>query len=75
MTNIHKRGTPTNPQPWHWMMRPMAELGPAPRTCRYPIGDPKSRRFRFCGGKIGHGSYCMKHARRCYLKLRHTTSD
>ncbi|HEY8163325.1 MAG TPA: GcrA family cell cycle regulator [Methylocystis sp.] len=32
--------------------------------CRWPMGDPTSPEFRFCGGKspIGGGPYCAHHA-------------
>jgi GcrA cell cycle regulator len=33
--------------------------------CRWPMGDPTTPEFRFCGGRspIGGGSYCVHHAR------------
>jgi len=36
--------------------------------CRWPMGDPTSPEFRFCGGKspIGGGPYCAHHARVAY---------
>jgi GcrA cell cycle regulator len=36
--------------------------------CRWPMGDPTSPEFRFCGGKskIGGGPYCAYHARVAY---------
>lgn len=36
--------------------------------CRWPMGDPTSPEFRFCGGKspIGGGPYCAHHARIAY---------
>ena len=36
--------------------------------CRWPMGDPTSAEFRFCGGKssIGGGPYCAYHARVAY---------
>lgn len=43
----------------------MAEL--RERSCRWPIGDPKSEDFRFCGCKSAHGlPYCETHARIAY---------
>ena len=31
-------------------------------ACRWPIGDPESRDFGFCGrARSGHGSYCAGH--------------
>ena len=36
--------------------------------CRWPVGDPSSPEFRYCGGKapIGEGPYCAHHSRMAY---------
>lgn len=36
--------------------------------CRWPMGDPTTPEFRFCGGKspVGGGPYCAHHARIAY---------
>ena len=36
--------------------------------CRWPVGDPSSSEFRYCGGKapIGDGPYCAFHSRMAY---------
>jgi GcrA cell cycle regulator len=34
--------------------------------CKWPIGDPSSDSFTFCGRRIGDGSYCVEHARVAY---------
>ena len=34
--------------------------------CKWPIGDPASDGFTFCGRRIGDGSYCTEHARLAY---------
>ena len=36
--------------------------------CRWPVGDPASSEFRYCGGKapIGEGPYCAFHSRMAY---------
>ena len=36
--------------------------------CRWPIGDPSSPDFRYCGGEapIGAGPYCRFHSRIAY---------
>lgn len=36
--------------------------------CRWPMGDPTTAEFRFCGGKaaVGGGPYCAYHARVAY---------
>ena len=39
----------------------LMELGPS--TCRWPIGDPMSPDFRFCGARTQDGAtYCSHHA-------------
>lgn len=30
--------------------------------CRWPVGDPSSENFHFCGRKTGDGQYCDEHA-------------
>lgn len=35
-------------------------------SCRWPIGDPKTPEFRFCGDKIVKGSYCDHHRKIAY---------
>jgi GcrA cell cycle regulator len=37
-------------------------------TCRWPMGDPTTPEFRFCGGPspVGGGPYCAYHARVAY---------
>ena len=43
----------------------MAEL--TPRMCRWPMGDPKSPDFRFCGCQAEPGMpYCEEHAKIAY---------
>lgn len=36
--------------------------------CRWPVGDPSSAEFRYCGGRapIGEGPYCTLHSRMAY---------
>lgn len=34
--------------------------------CKWPIGDPTSREFSFCGRRASEGVYCMEHARVAY---------
>ena len=45
---------------------PMLQLGA--RMCRWPLGDPASPDFRYCGADspIGEGPYCKYHARVAY---------
>jgi GcrA cell cycle regulator len=35
-------------------------------TCRWPIGDPSSADFFFCGGQTSTGPYCGHHSRVAY---------
>lgn len=35
--------------------------------CRWPLGDPTSKQFRFCGQPVDHGTpYCADHGRVAY---------
>ncbi|QUD87129.1 cell cycle sigma 70 cofactor GcrA [Phenylobacterium montanum] len=34
--------------------------------CKWPIGDPSSDGFTFCGRRAGEGPYCIEHARVAY---------
>lgn len=34
--------------------------------CKWPIGDPSSREFSFCGRRASEGVYCIEHARVAY---------
>jgi GcrA cell cycle regulator len=39
------------------------------RTCKYPIGDPQSPDFTFCGAAPNSiGPYCHRHHRLCYRR-------
>ena len=40
--------------------------------CRWPVGDPSSAEFRYCGGKapIGDGPYCSFHSRMAYQPMQ-----
>ena len=35
-------------------------------NCRYPIGDPQTPDFHFCGAPIVRGPYCARHYAVCY---------
>jgi GcrA cell cycle regulator len=38
-------------------------------TCRWPVGDPRSARFFFCGAPPAHGKpYCAEHCARAYRR-------
>ena len=34
--------------------------------CKWPIGDPATDNFTFCGRRAGDGPYCVEHARVAY---------
>ena len=45
-------------------------LGLSTHSCRWPIGNPESHDFGFCGReKTARGSYCDDHARGAFRKL------
>ena len=52
---------------------PAAPIGVAltdltPCMCRWPLGDPHDKDFRYCGKpKAARGAYCEAHARKAYL--------
>lgn len=47
----------------------IATLGP--RDCKFPIGDPGSPSFFFCGArKLDLLPYCEAHAHRCYVAAK-----
>ena len=47
--------------------------------CKWPIGDPTSDGFTFCGAKREQGPYCCDHAKRAFLPAstakRHSVSE
>lgn len=48
------------------------------RVCKWPVGDPNSKEFRFCGRKTKPGSvYCEAHAEMAYqpAKRRRRNSE
>jgi hypothetical protein len=43
-----------------------------PNACRWPCGDPKDPRFRFCGRPAAKGAYCEEHTAAAYMpRSRH----
>jgi len=34
--------------------------------CRWPLGDPSSPDFRYCGSPVASGPYCLHHGRLAY---------
>jgi hypothetical protein len=37
-------------------------------SCRFPLGDPKSREFKFCGAPASKPPYCPECAERAFVK-------
>jgi GcrA cell cycle regulator len=50
------------------MTEPVTIMELRESTCRWPLGDPASPEFRYCGGDspIGEGPYCRYHSRIAY---------
>ena len=40
--------------------------------CRWPVGDPSSSEFRYCGSRapVGEGPYCAHHSRMAYQPVQ-----
>lgn len=61
------RRNPTPPKP----TRGAAHAYAPPRTCAWPMGDPRSPDFHFCGEAAIDGKpYCREHADRAYVRYR-----
>jgi len=70
-----QRARPPKPSPAPQQVRPPCtiprpEIGPGlvahledlgPHTCHWPVGDPASDGFRFCGRRAPHQPYCDAH--------------
>lgn len=59
------------PEPIEEIVEPFAEtvtiMELRESMCRWPIGDPTTAEFRFCGSRSGTGgSYCCRHSRLAY---------
>ena len=72
----HRLGLSGRPSPIKRREPPTAPVAEAPgatilslteRMCRWPIGDPRSAGFRFCGRAVVPGqTYCAEHAALAY---------
>jgi GcrA cell cycle regulator len=50
--------------------------GPRARTCCWPLGEPGTVSFRFCGAEALPGKpYCAEHAAVAYVKMRDRHED
>jgi len=46
------------------------------KMCKWPIGDPSSDEFTFCGRRAGEGApYCVEHARLAYQPQQKKKKD
>ena len=77
VTMAHPRPRALEPKPAHAAHPRPAPLPDLPGTatvltlgahmCRWPIGDPSSQDFSFCGRRaVDEGPYCVDHARLAY---------
>jgi hypothetical protein len=50
--------------------RVKAPLPPQFDQCCYPIGEPRTLRFRYCTAPVAQpgGVYCLEHKRLCHLR-------
>jgi GcrA cell cycle regulator len=57
-----------NPAPVFYVEEPGSAtvLTLGAHMCKWPIGDPATDSFTFCGRRSGEGPYCAEHARMAY---------
>lgn len=81
-----QRAPSLRPSPVAPATRPVAYVDTLPGTataltlgahmCRWPIGDPVSEMFSFCGRRaLGTGPYCNDHARVAYAPTKAGAAD
>lgn len=58
--------TPPAPAPMPELPGTATVLTLGAHMCKWPIGDPSSREFSFCGRRASEGVYCGEHARVAY---------
>ncbi len=69
-----------SPAPMPAPVAPAAAVRPFPRaslrSCCWPIGEPGTREFRFCGAEADPGKpYCAEHAAVAYVRARDRRYD
>jgi GcrA cell cycle regulator len=59
---------PATPPPVFYVEEPGSAtvLTLGAHMCKWPIGDPATDSFTFCGRRAGEGPYCVEHARMAY---------
>ncbi|HVI33763.1 GcrA family cell cycle regulator [Phenylobacterium sp.] len=63
-----RAGVPSAPGPevGPGLVARLLDLGP--RQCRWPMGDPRSPGFAFCGREAACGPYCRAHAQAAHVR-------
>lgn len=73
----HRLGLASRPSPIRIQPAPAPAAAAAPPrvarhkgpSCQWPIGDPGSQDFRFCGAPIAPGRpYCLRHCEEAYIR-------
>ena len=57
---------PTTPAPMPELPGTATVMTLGAHMCKWPIGDPSSAEFSFCGRRASEGVYCVEHARVAY---------
>ncbi|WP_298123201.1 GcrA family cell cycle regulator [Brevundimonas sp.] len=58
--------TPPRPEPLPDLPGTATVMTLGAHMCKWPIGDPSSTEFSFCGRRASEGVYCVEHARVAY---------
>ena len=58
--------TPSVPAPMPDLPGTATVMTLGAHMCKWPIGDPSSSEFTFCGRRASEGVYCVEHARVAY---------
>jgi len=58
--------TPSVPAPMPDLPGTATVMTLGAHMCKWPIGDPSSAEFSFCGRRASEGVYCVEHARVAY---------
>lgn len=58
--------TPPRPEPAPELPGTATVMTLGAHMCKWPIGDPSSTEFSFCGRRASEGVYCVEHARVAY---------
>jgi GcrA cell cycle regulator len=65
----HRLSLPSRPSPIKREEKKAPQRLPAGHGCMWPIGDPKTPGFHFCGEQASHGRpYCSAHCAQAYQR-------